>query len=169
MVTEYVYLSGKTKWFRPHAPNQYHKYEHILYLNGEELEKFRKLQDSTPQVQGIKNTLKKDDDGYYVRLTRPASKEIKGKIVGFNPPLVYMADGTTPLVGVNVGNGSDVTTKLEKYRYPIPAQSGKYGTALRWLSSRIDTLVPFDGNRGQIPEHEEYATAGLKDQPKQLF
>jgi hypothetical protein len=169
MVIEYVFLSGKTKWFRPHMPNQWHKYEHQLYLSGEELEKFRKLQESTANTQGVKNQLKKDEDGYYVRLTRPASKEIKGKVVGFNPPLVYMADGVTPLVGVMVGNDSDVTTKLEKYRYPIPAQSGKYGIALRWLSTRVDNLVPFDGNNTTLPEHESYASAGLKEQPKQLF
>lgn len=160
--TDYVNFQGKARWFKPQQPNQWNKWSHDLILTPESLETFRELQISQKDVDkltgkevtisGILNKLKKDEDGYYTTFSRPASKEYKGKIRGFEPPIVLQADGKTPLIGVLVGNGSDITTTCECYTYPAPG--GGYGRALRWYSSRIDNLVPFEMNRdaddGQI-------------------
>jgi len=165
--TEFVYLQGKTKWFRHSAPNQWGNWSHELYLDTPSLEKFRSLQESTEGVSGIKNQLRKDDDGYFVTLRRPAEKQLRtGQKRGFAPPEVFMADGVTPLRGVLVGNGSDVTTKIEVYQHFVPGGSGK-AKAIRWLSSKIDNLVPFENTR-DANEDEQRSAKGLADQPVQF-
>ena len=163
--TEYVYLQGKAKWFRGHTPDEWGKWKHVLYPNEESLKKIRELQTSEEGgPTGIKNVLKKDEDGYSITLSRPASKTIKGKVVGFAPPEVLEADGKTPLRNALVGNGSDITTKIEVYTHPTPG--GGKARAARWVSSRIDTLIPYESKR-DFTEAQEKATRGLSDQPTQ--
>ena len=161
--SRYVYVQGKVKWFRHVTPDiEYRKWKHVMYPNPDSLEKVRQL-----QSEGLKNTLKKenDDEGYYVTWSRPTEKMVRGRLVGFAPPEVFMADGTTPLRNTNVGNGSDVTTKLEVYQHGTPG--GGKAVAARWVSSRIDNLVPFEGNR-DFNEQEAKASEGLPEQPAQF-
>lgn len=165
MATDIVYLQGKVKWFRANQPDEWNKYKHVLYPNPESLEKIRDLQTSTSGVTGIKNILKKDEDGYCISISRPASKTIKGKVVGFAPPEVLEADGKTPLRNVLVGNGSDVTTKVEVYTHGTPG--GGRAKAMRWASSRIDNLVPYESRR-DFTEKESEAVEGLAEQPPQF-
>jgi hypothetical protein len=157
--TEYVYLQGKTKWFRHTAPDKWGKWKHLLYPNKESLEKLREL-----QSEGLKNVIHKDDDGEYVYLSRATQKMINGKVVGFAPPEVLGPDGKTPLRDVMIGNGSDVTTKLEVYSHGTP--SGGKAKAARWASTRVDNLVPFEGKR-DFSEDEEKQVRGLDQQPEQ--
>lgn len=160
--TEYIFVKGKTKWFRAAQPDpKYEKWSHVLWLDNESLEKIREL-----QARGLKNLLKKDEDGYYISLGRPTNRKINGRITGLAPPEVIMADGVTPLRNVNVGNGSDVTTKLEVYEHKTPG--GGKAVAARWLSSRIDNLVEFDGKH-DFTEGEAAAVKGLAEQPAPLF
>lgn len=161
---KYYFLQGKAKWFRPDKPNQWGKYEHVLYLDAKSVDIIRELQTSTEQVQGIKNVLKKDEDGYFIRLARPASKTIKGRIVTFNPPLVFEKDGKTPLKNVYVGNGSDVTTKIEVYQHRVPA--GGHAKALRWESTRVDNLIPFE-MATDFDEQEQKMVRGFHEAPDQ--
>jgi len=166
--TEFVYLQGKTKWFRHSAPNQWGNWAHDLYLDPPSLEKWKELQEGGEDIQGIKNQLRKDEDGYFVTLRRPIEKQMKtGKKMGFSPPDVYMADGVTPLRGVLVGNGSDITTKLEVYTHFIPGSTNKKARAIRWLSSKVDNLVPFE-NTKDLHEIEQRAAKGLAEQPAQF-
>ncbi|SRR5258708_2733048 len=162
-MTEFVYLQGKTKWFRNKTPNQWGRWTHDLYLSPESLVKFRELQDSTKEVTGVKNHLKKDDDGYYISITRPVEKTYAGKRTGLVPPAVLDAE-SIEFDGL-VGNGSDVTTKVEVYMHHIPASKGM-AKAMRWVSSRIDHLVPYEGLRDRA-EKEAKAVAGLPEQPPQ--
>lgn len=162
MPTDFMYVSGKVKWFRHTTPNEWGKWSHQMYLNPESLEKIREL-----QSEGVKNVIKKDEDGYYIRFNRPCEKEVKGKMIGLKPPEVFMSDGVTPLKATNIGNGSDVTTKLEVYSYRVPGQGDSRAKAIRWLSSRIDNLVPFESTRDFL-EDEEKAARGLADQPPQF-
>lgn len=143
MPSQRVSLQGKVKWFRPDKVNPWNKFEHVLYLTDKSLETFRELQTSTDRIGGVKNALKKDDDGYHVRIARPSSREVKGKVVGMSPPMVFDKDGTTPLKGVFVGNGSDVTTVVEVYQYGVPGSDGKKGRAMRWEATRVDNLIPY--------------------------
>jgi hypothetical protein len=161
MATDHVYLSGKGKWIRVGAPNQYGDYTCVLYPDAPSLVKINKLKE-----EGIKNELKKDEDGYFMRFKSPQSKLIRGKVVGFAPPIVLEKDGKTLLQGVVVGNGSDITIKIEVYDYQgvnkVP------GKATRLKSIRVDNLVPFEMSR-DFEEDQEKAVRGLPEQPEPLF
>jgi hypothetical protein len=162
--SDYVFLKGKTKWFRARTPDKYGKWAHVLYPVPESLEVIQNLQKEKDGVQGIKNVLKKDEDGYNLTIGRPTNKMIRGKVVGFEPPLVLEADGKTPLTNTLVGNGSDITTKVVVYTYPI-ATGGK-GKAMRWESTRVDNLIPYEMRR-DLTEDQEKMVRNLADQPPQ--
>lgn len=161
MATEFVYLQGKCKWFRPHQLNDWGKWSHVIYPNAESLEKIREL-----QAEGVKNVIKKDDDGYFVSVGRPADIKKKTpsgmKIVGMKPPEVIGTDGS-PLVGIAVGNGSDITTKCEVYSHSTPG--GGKAKAMRWLSTRIDNLIPFTPDK-DFDDVQIRAVKNLADQPE---
>lgn len=162
--SEEIYVSGKTKWFRhdrPEAPKEGEtaRWSHVLYPNEESLEKIREL-----QSQGVKNVLHKDEDGYFIRFHRPTKVKRKGNDQALNPPIVVLSDGQTPLQGL-VGNGSDITTKLEVYSHRIPGTT-RTAKAARWKSSRIDTLIPYTPPTDFTPI-EAAAVKGLAEQPKQ--
>lgn len=171
MKVDYEFLQGKVKWFRSQTPDPWGWYKHDLYLDGPSLEKWQRLKEL-----GIKNELKRDDDGDYVTLRRPTEKKLRsGKTIGYNPPEVLdgskplPSGGFEPLRNVLVGNGSDITTKIEVYSYNVPVPPGqpkKTGKAIRWLSSRIDNLIPFEINR-DFDENQEKLIKGLDDQPPQ--
>jgi hypothetical protein len=158
--SEHIYVQGKANWLRNKATNKWNKWSVQLYPNPESLEKIREL-----QAEGIKNVIKKDEDGYFVNFTRPVTKETKaGKIITFDPPDLFDKEGV-PFDG-NVGNGSDVTLKLEVYSHPTPG--GGVAKAVRWKSAKIDNLVPFETERDG-DESTKDALKGLKEQPEQLF
>ncbi len=158
--TETVYVSGKAKWVKYKTPDEkFKKWSHVLYPNAESLEKIREL-----QSEGMKNQLKKDEDGYYVSLSRPSVKEFKGTIKAFTPPLLFDKDNQP--FNDAVGNGSDITTKLEVYQHATPG--GGKAKAARWVSSRIDNLIPYNADR-DLSDYEKESLEGLKDQPEQLF
>ena len=158
--SEYIYVQGKVAWFRNKTPNQWNKYSVQIHPNPKSLEKIRDL-----QAEGLKNAVKKDDDGYYCNFTRPVTKEFaSGKIVSFTPVEVFDKDGEV-FDGL-VGNGSDVTLKIEVYEHGTPG--GGKAKAARWVSARIDNLVPYETDRDASEETKE-ARVGLPEQPEQLF
>lgn len=158
--SEHIYIQGKVSWFRPKVPNKWNKWSVQIHPNDKGLEIIREL-----QSQGVKNQLKKDDDGYFTTFSRPVTKETAtGKILSFVPVEVFDADGN-PFDG-NVGNGSDVTLKLEVYSHQTPG--GGKAKAIRWVSARIDNLVPFEVSR-DLNSFEKEASEGLDKQPEQLF
>lgn len=161
---DYFYLQGKAKWVKSTGPNKFGRWSHDIYLNDESLNIFKKLQEGKPTVEGIKNTLKKNEDGFYATISRDTSKLIKGKVVGFAPPIILDKTGQ-PLVDILVGNGSDITTKIEYYEYKKPIGSQK-GSAIRWHSTRVDNLIPFVSQR-DFDEDQEKQVRGLGDQPLQ--
>jgi hypothetical protein len=164
-MTEFVFVKGKVKWFKPHVvDNRFGdaKWKHVLYPDAESIEKINKLKE-----QGLKNIIKKDEDGYYVTFSRPFERKLKdGTRVGMMPPEVLGKDGIPLKEGILVGNGSDVTTKLEVYSHASPG--GGKAKAARWLSTRIDNLVPFVVNRDFEPDQQR-AVKDLMDQPEPLF
>jgi hypothetical protein len=153
--TEFVFLRGKVKWCRPDKVNEWGKWSTVLYPDAESLEKVREL-----QAQGIKNVVRKDEDGYNVSFSRPMSREIKGKVIGMTPVDVFEADGKTPLRQANIGNGSDVIIKLEVYGHATPG--GGKAKAARWLSMAVLDLVPYaPEDQGEKLENEVRAAKGL--------
>jgi hypothetical protein len=162
--TEFVFVQGKGSWVKTIAPNKYGKWSVQLHPNEASLEIIKKLKE-----EGIKNELKKDEDGYYMTFSRPVNKEIRGKLTGFQPPRLLdgakkLPDGTHPPLDERVGNGSDVTLKLEVYKHKTP--SGGEAKAARLLSIRVDNLVPYTIAR-DFDEDDTRAIKGLDEQPAQ--
>ncbi len=155
-----VYLQGKVSWVKHITPNQWDKWSLTLHPNTESLEKIRDL-----QAEGLKNVIKKDEDGYYCSFSRPCTKLMRGAVVGLTPPVVMDKDGN-PMDGVAIGNGSDGTVKLEVYQHATPG--GGKAKAARWVSLRIDNLIPFNPET-DYPEAQAELAEGLKDQKEHLF
>lgn len=158
---EIVYLKGKAKWahrlFQPDL--EFNKWSTVLYPDKESLEKIRDL-----QAEGVKNVLKKDDDGYYTTFSRPTQKLMKGKVVAFTPPVVTDKDGqpfTDP-----IGNGSDITIKLEVYQHGTPG--GGKAKAARLMAVRVDNHVPFEQER-DFTDEQMGLVSGLNEQPAPQF
>jgi len=155
-----IYIQGKVKWFRPKIPNTWNKWSVQIHPNDKGLEIIRDL-----QAEGLKNMLKKDEDGYYLNFSRPVTKETStGKILSFKPVEVFDTEGKP--FDDRVGNGSDVTLKIEVYTHGTPG--GGKAKAARWVSARIDNLIPFEKER-DLDEFEKEAAKGLDKQPEQLF
>ena len=163
--TEFVYLKGKAKWFKHTTPEEFRgktSWKHTIYLDEESLEKVREL-----QAEGVKNVLKKDEDGYYTNFSRPTAIRWKDKNTGqdksmsLEPPAVRLKNSNAPYTG-NVGNGSDIETKLEVYTHSVPG--GGKAKAARWLATRIDSLVPIELGVS-ITTGDERAIQGLEDKP----
>ena len=157
---EHIYIQGKISWFRPKVPNKWNKWSVQIHPNDKGLDIIRDL-----QAEGMKNQLKKDNDGYFTTFSRPVTKETRdGRILSFVPVEVFDKDGN--LFDGNVGNGSDATLKLEVYQHATPG--GGKAKAVRWVSARIDNLIPFESTR-DLSEFEKEAAEGLDKQPEQLF
>lgn len=160
--TEFVYLSGKAKWVRNLIPTEHGDWRCTLYPDAASLDKIKEM-----QSRGLMNHLKKDEDGYYMQFKRPTERKFKaGTTQGMLPPLVVNSDGE-PLIGVMVGNGSDVTIKLEVYPFNKIGGSGK-AIAARWASMRVDNLIPYEREKDFTPQ-ENNSYRGLGDQPKPNF
>lgn len=169
---EFIYLQGKCKWARLIQPDTQFgdsKWKITQYLNDESYNKVLKLK----EPPAILNHIKKDEDGYYVNLSRKTQLNVKGKLVALPPPEILdgsqkLPDGShPPLRDVLIGNGSDVTTKCQVYTYQLKTGQGK-GRALRLVSVRVDNLIPFEVKR-DFTDIQKDSIAGLNEQPAQLF
>lgn len=154
--SETVYLKGKAKWAsRLFVPDiEYKRWSVVLYPDAPSLEIIRDL-----QAQGVKNVLKKDDDGYYISLGRPTEKLMRGKVVAFAPPVIVDA-ADQPIPG-GIGNGSDITVKMEVYSHGTP--SGGKAKAMRLSGVRVDNLIKYEKDSFTTEEQEQMA--GLNEQP----
>lgn len=161
MAKKYIYLKGKGSWFQHlfQLDAEYNKWNITLHFTPESLDEFRALQ--------LKTHLKKDDDGYYAKLSRPASRVYGGKLTPFAPPLVFDKDGLPMKDSSLIGNGSDITVKCEVYQYTPPGGKAK-ANAIRMESVRIDNLIPYEPKR-DYTDAQATAAEGLTDQPAPLF
>lgn len=162
MATEYITFSGKAKWAQRLfvADPKFQKWSVQLYFDPESLDKFREAQ----VTYQLKNVLKKDDDGYYANFSRPESKRMGTRVVGFAPPKVTY--NKEPYQG-NIGNGSDITVMCELYSYKDPF--GKKGHAIRMESVRIDNLISFDLDNDINDPKDKEAYQRSIDAPEPLF
>lgn len=157
--SDFIYLQGKSKWAKLTTPNKFGKWSIDVYLDEASLAKFKELKE-----KGIKNSIKKDDDGYYVSLQRPQTKtSMRGFTFGYSAPIVLDKDGETPFTG-SIGNNSDVTAKIEVYYYDDPF--GKEGSAIRLASVRVDHLVEFEGDR-DYDKDQTRQVKGMNEYPQQ--
>lgn len=150
--TQYVTFQGKANWVKVYKPNKYDKWSLDLYLDANQVERFKSY--------NTKTHLKKDDDGYYVSFTRPTEKLFKGKRQALPLPIVVDKEGKPTTVAI--GNGSDLTITCELYPYTPPRES-EQKWAIRLQAIRIDNLVPFEMD--SFPEEERVIAEQLAKQP----
>jgi hypothetical protein len=148
MPTENVYIRGKGSWIRTNQTNPWGKWVATIHPTpGEDLEKVREL-----SAAGVKNVIKKDDDGYFITYSRPSEKEDRmGRKYGLSP--VQVVDNTGKPFSDLIGNGSDVTIKLEVYQHNTPG--GGKAKAARLAAIRVDNLVPYIPDRDMMKDQKE--------------
>src|ERR1700692_1080021 len=135
MATKEIFLNGKCKWARTKVLSQYGKWSVVLYPDAPSLDKIKTLID-----EGIKNELKKDDDGYYITFSRPSDRtDRQGRKFTLVPVTVVDNDGR--IFNDQIGNGSDIAVKLEVYGGKTP--SGTDYKAARLAGIKVFNLVPY--------------------------
>lgn len=139
MASKYYTFNGPLKWVKSlKADPEYKRYTVDVYLDEENL---ARLKDS-----GVGLQIREDENGKYVRFSRPETKVIKEELVKFGPPKVVMADGSDlPMASngdpVKIGNGSEGRVSIVVY----PA--GKF-IGHRWERLTIDKLIPYEPDNG---------------------
>lgn len=164
MKTESVYLAGKAKWARFNTPDEYGFWGVVLYF-AEGSPTYKIITDL--KEQGLMNHINKDEDGCFVKLRRPTSREYKGKVKGFAPPVVLEADGKS-LCRELVGNGSDITCKMEVYGFTNPS-SKKPAIAWRLDTVRVDNLVIYAPQKDMDPAQLKQIEGMAEQLPQQFF
>lgn len=160
--TEYFYLSGKAKWCTGNNPDKYGFWSTVLYPDDKAWEIWKTLKD-----RGILNETTEDADGKFVRLRRPVVRKYRDGRQTPMEPLIIVDKNGKPFDG-NIGNGSDITCKIECYGYPgIGASRGKTVYAIRLMAIRVDNLVEF--NSDAFRPAAAKLVEGLKDAPEPIF
>jgi hypothetical protein len=155
---EEVFLQGKVKWARTKIPGQYGKWSVVLYPDAPSLDKIQEL-----IKDGIKNELKKDDDGYYMTFSRPLDKtDRQGRKFSFTPPTVV--DRENRVLEGMVGNGSDCSIKLDIYGGTRPG-GGTYKAA-RLDGIKVFNLVPYVPEESSNDPRIIKSVSGLDKQPE---
>jgi hypothetical protein len=155
--SRFEYIQGKLSWVRVVKPDPtYNCWKAAVHPTPESLDKIRDL-----QAEGLKNVLKKDEDGYYTNFRCPVSRQRKdGSVWSFPQPVVLGPDGN-PMDGSIIGNGSDGTLKLEVYEHATPG--GGKAVAARLVGVKVESLVPFDPDKDET-EDEANANGDLRKQ-----
>lgn len=143
MATKFYYFDGPVKWAKvqpQQLDRKYNKYSINVYLDDVNLERFKE--------SGSQTEIKTDDDGTYVQFKRDNQKLIKGELVEFGVPEVFLKDdqGKDKRFEGNIGNDSVVTVKVAIY-------DGAKGKGSRLESVRIDELVEYEPNK--VPSEAE--------------
>ncbi len=156
--TRFEFIQGKLAWCKLKTPDsQYGCWVAQIHPTPESLNVIRDM-----QAEGLKNVIKKDEDGYYTRFRCPTHRQRKdGSIWTFQPPVVVDKDNR-PIDGDLVGNGSDGTLKLEVYEHPTP--TGGRSIAARLVGARIDNLVEYNPDK-ELDEETRRKYEGLKEAP----
>lgn len=105
------------------------------------------------QAKGLKNRLKKDNDGWNISLSRPVTKMMKGEEVKFDPPYLKDVEGKD-LGDTSIGNLSDCTVELYVYEHNVPG-SNKKSIAARWEGATITKLIPYQTTGKSTPTEDE--------------
>ena len=160
MATDEVLISGKGRWFNVEQLDKYGSWSVVLYFDVDSAAYKTAME---LKKKGIRNELKKDEDGYFMRFKRPPfiDTKLRGKIP-LAPPVVVEKDGKTAFRGA-IGHGSDVTLKLEVY----PFKGGSGGWACRLQGIRLDNLVPYE--KKDFPPEQQEQVEGLDKAPAPLW
>lgn len=156
MATTYHYFTGTVKWAKTLKPDEKYGNYSIAFYPDKETKKA--IKDA-----GVPSKVKVDDETgeQFFTFRRPVSKEIKGELKEFGPPMVYNADGS-PFEYKSVkddkefenpyriGNGTRATVKLEVYDVPATGGKGSRLAALR--IEELNEYIPEGGQAaGDLP------------------
>lgn len=136
-----IYLKGKVKFIHAGELNKYNKWSVTLYLDKDGIEKIREL-----QAEGLRNVIKRDDDGDYISFHRDPSNPR-----AHTPPKCIDAEGK-PIDGSTIGWNSDVEVSLDVYKSG-PKSQYKY-VAIRWEGVKVHNLVPYMPTAKQMETKE---------------
>lgn len=146
MASTYIYLSGKGSWMhRLFEPEEYlgkTSWSMKLYPDPKSLRIF----DAAKLLQ----RKKEDDEGIGITFKRPTTKpwKVTGKeSKDFSPPVVVDNEGRPWPSDQLLGNGSEVTLKLEVFQT-------KLGRTARLESVRIDDWIEYDKPEDSPPEED---------------
>ena len=106
-MTRNFYFKGMAKWAKVRKPDSYDKYVVDLYMDDPSFDLFNE--------SGVELKIREDDDGTFVKLSRPIAKEIKGQLVEYEAPKVLDAEGEVMDESILIGNGSQVICKVAVY------------------------------------------------------
>ena len=155
--TDYETLRGKVKWCKIKTPNKFGRWSLDLYPDDASLAKIKKLQEKP----GIKNVLKKDEDGYFMTFIRDPQKLMRGKMVMF-PPIQVLDKDDRP-TDVAIGNNSDCDVVLQVYAWG-GSNNIAPGKGARLHALKVWNLVPFE-IKNDFTDEERKQVSGLLDQP----
>lgn len=128
-MTDYVYLTGKIKWPRLVRPDpKFDNWGVNIYLD--------KKSQTAFDESGLQLSIKTDEDGEFIKVSRAVQKQIKGELVVFEAPKVIDKEGQA-LNGDTVGNGSRCTVKVAVF-------DTKKGKGHRLEAVQVLDLVPFE-------------------------
>lgn len=138
-MSDFVTISGELSWVRCDKaetdPWNNTKWKATIHPDAESLPKVMDM-----QAKGCRNTLKKDDKGYYVTFSRPTVMKTKKGDIPLDRPLVFSTDGQTEITDM-IGNGSKGSVKVEMRSFKTP--QGGTGHSARLHSVKVDELLPF--------------------------
>jgi len=113
------YIKGELVWVktqkdRPEEFEGKKSWSCTVYPDKESLEIIREM-----QADGIKNKVKKDDKGWFIKFSRPTQKVNKeGKVTKvFDAP--FVVDESGAVVGGPISNGAIGTLKIDLYEHPV--------------------------------------------------
>lgn len=157
-LARFEFVQGKLSLCSLGNPDmEFNNWVTTIHPTPDSLEKIREL-----QGEGLKNVLKKDEDGYFTRFRCPVSRIRKdGTVWTFEAPKVVDLEGR-PMDGNLIGDGTDATLKLEVYGHGTPG--GGKAIAARLVGVRVESLVPFNPET-DYTEEEKKDIADLRAQP----
>lgn len=134
MATQAIYIPGKIMWAKGlKSPDpKYGHYSCPLVVTEDYKAKLIEM--------GSEAVFKEVEGGFSFKIKRDSKKMIKGRLVEFEPPKVFVTNPEGVDIDVDpltVGNTSKVTVKLVVY----DTSHGKKGTRLEGV--RVDELVEF--------------------------
>jgi hypothetical protein len=98
------------------------------------------------QSQGVKNNIRRDEDGFNINYKRPKVKKMRGEMVEFDPPYVTGPDGSKWDRSEQINQMAEAEVDLAVYSHQIPG-STKKAKAVRLEGVQVlnNSLVNSDG------------------------
>jgi hypothetical protein len=111
------FIKGELIWIKTIDPEEFEgkrNWSVIVYPDKESLDVVREM-----QADGIKNKVKKDEKGWFVKFSRPTQRVNKeGKVIRvFSPPVVTDESGN--VIDGLIANGAIGTVRVDLYEHKV--------------------------------------------------